>query len=151
MNLLLLTRTSRNISSPKQFLSFLLCLPLTLRYNLHMKVSQSCLTLCHPMDYTVPGILQARTLERVAVPFSMDLPNPGIESPTLQVDSLPAEPPEKPKNTGVGSLSLLQRIFWTQESNRGLLHCRLILYQLSYQGALWNEYLSRPNQVVVFK
>ena len=35
--------------------------------------------------------------------------NPGIElrSPTLQVDSLPAEPPGKPKNTGVGSLSLL--------------------------------------------
>ena len=37
------------------------------------------------------------------------------------------------KNTGVGSLSLLQRIFSTQESNWGLLHCRWILYQLSYQ------------------
>ena len=39
-----------------------------------------------------------------------DLPNPGIKPrfPTLQVDSLPAEPPGKPKNTGVGSLSLLQ-------------------------------------------
>ena len=41
----------------------------------------------------------------------------------------------KPKNTGVGSLSLLQRIFLTQESNRGLLHCRRILYQLRYQGS----------------
>ena len=42
-----------------------------------------------------------------------DLPNPGIEprSPTLQADSLPAEPPGKPKNTGVGSLSLLQGSF----------------------------------------
>jgi len=39
------------------------------------------------------------------------------------------------KNTGVGSLSLLQGIFLTQESNRGLLHCRQILYQLSYQGS----------------
>ena len=39
------------------------------------------------------------------------------------------------QNTGVGSLSLLQGIFWTQESNRGLLHCRQILYQLSYQGS----------------
>ena len=38
------------------------------------------------------------------------------------------------QNTGVGSLSLLQRIFPTQESNQGLLHCRQILYQLSYQG-----------------
>ena len=38
------------------------------------------------------------------------------------------------QNTGVGSLSLLQWIFLTQESNWGLLHCRRILYQLSYQG-----------------
>ena len=46
-------------------------------------------------------------------PSPGDLPNPGIKprSPTLQVDSLPAEPPEKPKNTGVGSLCLLQGIF----------------------------------------
>ena len=39
------------------------------------------------------------------------------------------------QNTGVGSLSLLQRIFPTMESNQGLLHCRQILYQLSYQGS----------------
>ena len=39
------------------------------------------------------------------------LPNPRIEprSPALQADSLPTDPPGKPKNTGVGSLSLLQR------------------------------------------
>ena len=36
-------------------------------------------------------------------------------------------------NTGVGSLSLLQGIFPTQDLNWGLLHCRQILYQLSYQ------------------
>ena len=50
---------------------------------------------------------------------SLSLPNPGIEprSPTLWADSLPAEPQGKSKNTGVGSLSLLQRIFPTQESN----------------------------------
>ena len=62
-----------------------------------------------------------------------DLPNPGIKprSPTLQADSLPSEPPGKPKNTGVGSLSFLQGIFLAQESNWGLLHCRWILYQLS--------------------
>ena len=70
-------------------------------------------------------------------PSPGDLPNPGIgpKSPALQVDSLPAEPPGKPKNTGVGSLSLLQQIFLTQESNWGLLHCMQILYQLSYQGS----------------
>ena len=53
----------------------------------------------------------------------------------MQVDSLPAEPQGKPKNTGVGSLSLLQGIFLTQESNQGLLHCRWIFYQLKYQGS----------------
>ena len=67
-----------------------------------------------------------------------DFPKPGIEPrpPALQVDSLPAEPQEKPKKTGVGSLSLLQRIFPTQELNWGVLHCRRILYQPSYQGNL---------------
>ena len=39
------------------------------------------------------------------------------------------------QNTGVGSLSLLQGIFPTQESNPGLPHCRQILYQLSYKGS----------------
>ena len=38
-------------------------------------------------------------------------------------------------NIGVGSLSLLQRIFPTQGLNSGLLHCRWILYQLSHQGS----------------
>ena len=69
-------------------------------------------------------------------PSPGDLLNPGIEarSPTLQVDSLLFEPPEKPMNTGVRSLSSLQGIFPTQELNQGLLHCRWIFYQLSYQG-----------------
>ena len=44
-----------------------------------------------------------------------DLPNP-IRSPSLQMDSLLPEPPWKPKNTGVGSLSLCQVIFPTQKS-----------------------------------
>ena len=52
----------------------------------------------------------------------------------LWADSVPAEPQGKPKNTRVGSLSHLQWIFPRQQSNRGLLHCRWILHQLSYQG-----------------
>ena len=101
---------------------------------LKVKVTQWCPTLCDPMDYTVHGILQARILEWVVFPFSRGLPNPGTEprSPALQVDSLPAEPQGKPKNTGVGNLSLLQWIFLTQQLNQGLLHCRQILYQLRY-------------------
>ena len=39
------------------------------------------------------------------------------------------------QNTAEGSHSLLQGIFLTQESNRGLLHCRQILYQLIHQGS----------------
>ena len=69
-------------------------------------------------------------------PSPRDLPKAGTErrSPTLQVDSLPTEPPGKPRNTGVGSLSLLQGIFLTEGLNPGLLHCRLILYLLSHKG-----------------
>ena len=71
-------------------------------------------------------------------PSPGDLPGPGIKpgSPALQADSLPSEPPGKPKNTEVGSLPLLQGILLTQELNWGLLHCRRILHQLSYQGSL---------------
>ena len=100
-----------------------------------MKVAQSCLTLCDPMHYTVHGILQARILDWVPFPFSRGSPEMEPRFPALQADSLPAEPQGKPKNTGVGSLSLLQGIFLTQESNWGLLHCREILYQLSYEGS----------------
>ena len=116
---------------------------------------------CSPPGSSVQGILQARILEWVAISFSRGsskpqrlnrgLPHcrqtlyhlshqgsyPGLEptSPTLRVHSLPSETPGKPKNTGVGSLSTLQGIFPTQELNWGLLHCRWILYQLSYQGS----------------
>ena len=81
-------------------------------------------------DSIVHGILQARILGWVAFPFSRGSSQP--RSPTLQVESLPAEPQGKPTNTGMGSLSLLQWIFPTQEWNQGLQHCRWILYQLNY-------------------
>ena len=69
------------------------------------------------------------------------LPIPGMKprSPILLEDSLPAEPPGKLKNTGVGSPSLFQGIFLTQELNWGLLHCKWILYQLSDQGRPQDE------------
>ena len=63
-----------------------------------VKVTQSCPTLCNPMDYTVYGILQAGILEWG---------------------------------------SLLQGIFPMQGLDSGLLHCRWILYQLSYQGSTY--------------
>ena len=58
---------------------------------------------CEFMDCSLPGssvhgILQARLLKWVAIPFLGYLPNPGIESrsPSLQADSLQSEPPGKP-------------------------------------------------------
>ena len=59
-----------------------------------VKVAQSCLTLCDPMDFPWNSLGQ---------------------------------------NTGVGSLSVLQGIFPTQESNPGLPYCKWILYQLSHK------------------
>ena len=56
--------------------------------------------------------------------------------PTLLEDNLRAESQGKPKNTGVGSLSLLQQIFLIQDSNQGLLYCRSIIYHWSI-GEVW--------------
>ena len=56
------------------------------------------------------GILQEEYWNGLPCPLPGHLPNPETEpkSPTLQVDYLLSEPPGEPKNTGVGSLSLLQ-------------------------------------------
>ena len=101
---------------------------------------QSCLTLCNPLDYTVHGILQARILEWVAVPFSRGSSQPRNQTYVSHIVGtfFTSWATREARNTGVGSLSLLQCILPTQESNQGLLHCRQILYQLSHQGSPWN-------------
>ena len=99
--------------------------------------AQMCLTLCKPRDYSPPGSSVhgnspgKNTGVGCHAVLQGNVPNPGIEprSPALQVDSLPSEPPGKPKNTGVGSGNLPD-----PEIKLGLLHCRLILYQLSLVG-----------------
>ena len=108
-----------------------------------MKVTQLCPIHCNPMDYTGHGNSSGQntgigslSLLQGIVPIQGL--NPGIPIQglnPLKEDSLPFEPQEKPKNTGVGSLSILQRIFPIQISNQGVLPCRWILYQLSYQGS----------------
>ena len=83
-------------------------------------VIQLRLTLCDHMDCSPPassvhGDSPGKNTGGLPCPSSGDLPDPGIEptSPPFLVDSLPSEPPGKPKNTGAGSLSLLQGIFLT--------------------------------------
>ena len=68
----------------------------------HVLATQSCLTLCDPVDYSPPGssvhgILQERIVEWIPSPFSRGSSQlrDRIPSPASQVDSLPSEPPEK--------------------------------------------------------
>ena len=71
-----------------------------------MLVAQSCLILCDPVNYNLPGsfvhgISRHEYLSGLPFPSPGDLPNPGIkpQSPALQADSLPSEPPGKPHLT----------------------------------------------------
>ena len=121
--------------------------------NHHLKyilaLSLSCVqlfvtpwTVAHQSPLSM-GIIQTRILEQVAMPSSRGSSQPGIKprSSALQADSLPAEPQEKSKNTGLGSLYLLQWIFTTQESNQGLLHCRRIYLPTGLSEKLINNTL----------
>ena len=73
-----------------------------------VKVAQSRLTLCDPMDYTVHGILQARILEWVAFPFSRGFSQPRDRTQVSHIaDHLPAEPQGKPTLKFNHSLTIL--------------------------------------------
>ena len=85
------------------------------------EVARSCLTLCDPIDCSLPGpsicgIFQARVLTGLSFPSPGDLPNPGIEhrSPTLYTDALPSEPPGKSifcaKNSYIEKISLWEMV-----------------------------------------
>ena len=68
---------------------------------LSSEVAQSCLTLCDPMDCSLPGssfMESSRQEYWIGLPSPGDLPDPRIEprSPALQTDALPCEPPGKP-------------------------------------------------------
>ena len=77
---------------------------------LKVKVAQSCPTLCYSVDYTSMEFSRPGYWNGQLFPSPGGLPNPEIEprSPALQVDSLTAEPPGKPKNTGEGKDYTLQ-------------------------------------------
>ena len=102
-----------------------------------VKVIQSCPTFCNPMDYTVCGILQARILEWVPSPFSRGSSQPRDWTHVSRIPGRfftswatregheywnvqPVPSPDDRANPGIGPGFFL--------------HCRQILYQLSYQG-----------------
>ena len=124
-------------------------LPLTMSFYLTPQISEwkslSCVWFfVTPMDYTVHGISRPEYWSCSLSLLQGIFPTlAGIEPryPTLQTDSLPAEPQGKHKNMGVGSLSLLSQVFTTQELNWGLLHCRQIPYQLNNQGKASPNYM----------
>ena len=120
---MLLSKASRSITSIYFFLfhhqswfavSSLTFCPLSI-YPSDL-LSQLCLIL--PSSTVVPNLTGTRDWTQVSC---------------IAAGSLSAEPQGKPKNTGLGSLSLLQWISLTHGSNWVLLHCRQILYELSYQ------------------
>ena len=117
-------------------------------------MAQLCPTLWDLMDcnltgFSVHGILQARILQWVAIPFSRGSSQHRNQTQvsfiagrfftvwtTREAQLGLYSPRNSPgQNTGVGNCSLRQGIFPTQGSNPGLLHCRRILYQLSHQGS----------------
>ena len=103
---------SSNTLPPLNFFS-----TLYLSGSLKVKVAESWPTLCDHMNYTVHGVLQARILELVAVPFSKGSSQPRDQTQVSLIAGgfFTSWTQGKPKNTGVDSLSLLQQIFLTQE------------------------------------
>ena len=98
---------------------------------------------CNPMDcsppgFSVHGILQARILEWVAVSFSRESSNPGIEpaSPELWADSLPSEPPGKPNFSKLDAPYFLFQV--------SLLHI-VMLFGPGCTNALGSTYILFPD------
>ena len=83
---------------------------------MYVLVTQSCPTLCHPMDCSPPGssvhgISQARILSGLPFPSPGNLTDSGIEHgpPTLQAGSLPTEAPGKPRKGASASVKFLSK------------------------------------------
>ena len=100
-------------------------------------VAQSCLTLWDPIDYSPPGSSvhgdsPGKSTELNCHALLQEIfPTQGSKPGLPHAGRLLSEPRGKTKNTCMRSLSLLEEIF----PNGGLLHCRRILYQQSYQGS----------------
>ena len=106
-----------NVNKPSfQLFIFLLTSSITSKYKWHVSIYEN-------------AALRLHTLPKVrSESYS-------VLSDSLQLHGLYSPWNSPGQNSGMGSLSFLQEIFPTQESNPGLLHCRQILYQLNHQGS----------------
>ena len=120
-----------------------------------VKVTQLCLTLCHPMDYTVYGSPDQNTEVGSLSVFQGIFPIQGSNLGLPHCWWILYQLSHK------GSPRILEWVAYpfssgtlTEESNRGLLHCRRILYQLSSQGnqrfsdeiKQWDSYCALANE-----
>ena len=87
-------------------------------------VAQSCLTLCDPTFVRGDSLGRSTGVGSHSLLMGYSQPRDQTQVSYIAVGFLTTEPPGKPKNTGMGNLSLLQGIFPIQESNWGLMHCR---------------------------
>ena len=114
-----------------------------------------CLILCDPMDCSPPGssiqgILQARILEWVAVPFSRDFPDPGIKpaslkSPALAGRFFTTSTTGKP-TSGVGSTNSKRLYSRFNNRGRGLLET---ISPLLFLLLWWNYHLANTNYTLL--
>ena len=93
------------------------------KFEREREVAQSCPTLCHPMDCSLPGssvhgIFQAIVLEWIAISFSKESSGPRDRTRVSHIVD---------RRFTICDLS--------QKANPGLLHCRQTLYDLSHEGS----------------
>ena len=111
-------------------------------YNVLCWVAQSCPALCDPVGCSPPGSSvhggspgRNTGVGCYALLWGIFQPRDQTQISYTEADSLPSEPQGKPKSTETGSQLFSMGSSLAQESNLSLLHCRWILYQLSYQGS----------------
>ena len=137
--------------------------------KMKVKVTRLCSTLCNPMDCSLPGssvhgILQARTLDWVVVPFSRGSSQPrgqtqvepNVIEPSLQADPLPFEPTEKQKKMLV--LKYPSTLEWinileTLESYEGILHSNkknsVNMYKMHESQSMLLNKRSKPQNIYI--
>ena len=129
-------QVSYSVLLPPKFYSTILCLTKGIQILKVCLAAQSCPTLWDPMGCSPPGsFVRGDSPGQESSSRGSSQPRGRTQVSHTAGAFFTVWATGKPMNTGVGSQSLLQGSFLTQESNQRFPHCRWILYQLSYQGS----------------